>query len=199
MVLKFVEQDPAYRALMEAALGELMPVVEPATGAMLKMEAFIFISSPGAVTPFHFDPEHNILLQLRGNKVMTLFPAADEAVVAGPVHEAFHLGGHRNLPYSDGDRGEGAAVRAGAGRCRLCAGEGAALGEERRCAVDLLLDHLAIRMELSRGGCARDERAAAAGRAQPGARRRATRRATRPSRSRGGRYRKARRMVQRKA
>lgn len=99
MVLKFVEQDPAYRALMEAALAELMPVVSPATGAMLKREAFIFISSPGAVTPFHFDPEHNILLQLRGSKVMTLFPAADEAVASGASHEAFHLGGHRNLPY----------------------------------------------------------------------------------------------------
>ena len=79
MVLKFVEQDAAYRALLEAALGELIPVVGAATGAMLKMEAFVFISSPGAVTPFHFDPEHNILLQLRGHKVMTLFPAADEA------------------------------------------------------------------------------------------------------------------------
>jgi oxalate decarboxylase/phosphoglucose isomerase-like protein (cupin superfamily) len=68
---------------------------------MLKMEAFIFISSPGAVTPFHFDPEHNILLQLRGNKTMTVFPADDEAVVSGASHEAFHAGGHRNLPWQD--------------------------------------------------------------------------------------------------
>lgn len=109
MVLKFVEQDADYRALMEATLAELMPVVGPATGAMLKMEAFIFISSPGAVTPFHFDPEHNILLQLRGNKVMTLFPAADEAVASGPVHEAFHMGGHRNLPYDPANAVKGRA------------------------------------------------------------------------------------------
>jgi hypothetical protein len=27
------------------------------------------------VTPFHFDPEHNILLQIRGRKTMTIFPA----------------------------------------------------------------------------------------------------------------------------
>ncbi|WP_156680961.1 cupin-like domain-containing protein [Sphingomonas profundi] len=100
MVLKFVEQDAEYRALMDAALDALMPVVRPATGAMLKREAFIFISSPGAVTPFHFDPEHNILLQMRGHKVMTLFPADDESVASGPVHEAFHMGGHRNLPYA---------------------------------------------------------------------------------------------------
>ncbi|MET0270240.1 MAG: cupin-like domain-containing protein [Sphingomonas sp.] len=100
MVLKFVEQDAEYRALMEGALGELHDTVSAATGAMLKMEAFIFVSSPHAITPFHFDPEHNILLQIRGNKVMTMFPADDEGIVDGRSHEAFHLGGHRNLPYA---------------------------------------------------------------------------------------------------
>lgn len=101
MVLKFVERDPAYAAVMEDALAELLPSVAPRTGAMLKREAFVFVSSPGAVTPFHFDPEHNVLLQLRGSKTMTIFPAADEAIVAGTAHEAFHQGGHRNLAWRD--------------------------------------------------------------------------------------------------
>jgi quercetin dioxygenase-like cupin family protein len=101
MVLKFVENDPAYEAVMEEALAGLMPVVGPRTGEMLKREAFVFVSSPGAVTPFHFDPEHNVLLQLRGTKTMTIFPAADEAIVAGSAHEAFHQGGHRNLAWRD--------------------------------------------------------------------------------------------------
>ncbi len=101
MVLKFVEQDAPYRALLAETLAELMPVVGAATGAMLKQEGFIFVSSPGAVTPFHFDPEHNILMQLRGTKTMTVFPQDDEAVVAGIEHERFHTGGHRNLPWRD--------------------------------------------------------------------------------------------------
>ena len=101
MVLKFVEQDPLYRTLLAETLGELAEVVRPSTGAMLKQEAFVFISSPGAVTPFHFDPEHNILLQIRGSKVMTIFPASDEALVSGEQHEAFHNGGHRNLAWHD--------------------------------------------------------------------------------------------------
>ena len=101
MVLKFVEQDPAYRALLAETLADLMPVVGPATGEMLTPQGFMFVSSPGAVTPFHFDPEHNILLQLRGTKVMTVFPAADETVVAPQEHERFHGGGHRNLPWRD--------------------------------------------------------------------------------------------------
>ena len=101
MVLKFVEQDPAYRALLDEVLDGLDPVTRPVTGAMLKREGFIFISSPGAVTPFHFDPEHNILLQLRGQKVMNVFPAGDEAIAPGALHEKFHAGGHRDLPWRD--------------------------------------------------------------------------------------------------
>ncbi|WP_293881821.1 cupin-like domain-containing protein [Sphingomonas sp.] len=101
MVMKFIEQDPTYRMLLDNILDALMPVVGDVTGPMLKREGFIFISSPGAVTPFHFDPEHNILMQVRGTKAMTLFPADDEAIVAGIEHERFHIGGHRNLPWRE--------------------------------------------------------------------------------------------------
>ncbi len=110
MVLKFVEQEPAYRALLDDTLAVLEETVKPTTGKMLKREAFIFISSPGAVTPFHFDPEHNILLQIRGTKRMTIFPAADEALAGGTAHEAFHAGGHRNLPWSDAFAARGRAL-----------------------------------------------------------------------------------------
>ena len=111
MVLKFVERDADYRALLMDTLDELSAVVRPATGAMLSPQGFIFISSPDAVTPFHFDPEHNILLQLRGEKTMTVFPACDEALVSGEEHERFHLGGHRNLPWRDDFAPKGEAFR----------------------------------------------------------------------------------------
>ncbi len=101
MVLKFIEQDPAYRALLHEALAPLRRQVARATGEMLHMQGFIFVSSPGAVTPFHFDPEHNILLQIRGSKTMTVFPAGDEALAPGERHEDFHRGGHRNLAWRD--------------------------------------------------------------------------------------------------
>ena len=110
MVLKFVEQDPAYRALIESVLDELRSLVAPTTGEMLKLEGFIFISSPRAVTPFHMDPEHNILLQISGSKTMTVFPAGDPAITSGALQEAFHLGGHRNLPYSEAFASKGQAL-----------------------------------------------------------------------------------------
>jgi hypothetical protein len=110
-VLKNVERDAAYGALLDAALAELAPLVEARTGAMLNREAFIFLSSPGSVTPFHMDPEHNILLQIRGEKVMTVFPAGDEELVPALQSEAFHAGGHRNLVWREDFHGRGMAVK----------------------------------------------------------------------------------------
>lgn len=102
MVLKFVERNPAYKALLEETLAELMPVIGPVTGAMHQLESFIFVSSPNSVTPLHFDPEHNILLQLRGTKTMTVFPATDAEIAPNELHERFQLGlASRNLPWDE--------------------------------------------------------------------------------------------------
>jgi Cupin-like domain len=116
-VMKFVEQDELYKTLLDDVLGELDPVVGPKTGPMVKREAFIFISSPNSVTPYHFDPEHNILLQLRGTKTMTQFPAGDARFAPGVEHERFHAGGHRNLPWNDAFATDGQAFDLAPGQC----------------------------------------------------------------------------------
>jgi len=110
-VLKNVERDPAYAKLLDAALADLAPIVAEKTGPMLHREAFIFLSSPGSVTPFHMDPEHNILLQIMGVKTMTVFPARDQQLVPAQKSEDFHGGGHRNLVWEDGFKARGTAVR----------------------------------------------------------------------------------------
>ncbi|QGN56065.1 cupin-like domain-containing protein [Novosphingobium sp. Gsoil 351] len=111
VVLKRIEQVPAYAALLRAALAELEAVATPRTGAMHQLEGFVFVSSPGSVTPFHFDPEHNILLQLRGTKTLTVFPGGDERLLSAEAQEAFHLGQHhRNLPWNDAFAALGEAV-----------------------------------------------------------------------------------------
>ena len=109
-VLKNIETVEAYRTLLMDLLGELEPVVAPRTGAMLTPQGFVFISSPGSITPFHFDPEHNILLQLRGTKVMNVWPAGDERFADRREHERYHAGGHRNLPWQDIYQGDAQQV-----------------------------------------------------------------------------------------
>jgi hypothetical protein len=101
VLLKQVQQDPAYRDLLHEVLEELRPEIEKVTGEMLRPVAFIFISSPSAVTPLHFDPEYNILFQIRGTKTMTLFPATDSEIVTQLFREKYYNGGPRNLPWRD--------------------------------------------------------------------------------------------------
>ncbi|MCJ2179578.1 cupin-like domain-containing protein [Novosphingobium album (ex Hu et al. 2023)] len=99
--IKNIEQNPAYAALLADLLEELRPAIEARTGRMLKTQAFVFVTSAGGVTPYHFDPEHNILLQLRGSKVMTQFPAGDARFAPDEVHETYHTGGGRELRWDD--------------------------------------------------------------------------------------------------
>ena len=99
--LKNIEQVPAYNTLLTTLLEELRPTIEAKTGAMLKPQGFIFITSPNGVTPYHFDPEHNILLQLMGSKVMTMFPAGDARYAPDETHETYHTGGGRDLFWRD--------------------------------------------------------------------------------------------------
>lgn len=101
MVMKNVEADPEYASLMERCLADISDAAAASTGAMHRKEAFIFLSSPGAVTPFHMDPEHNILMQVRGAKTMHVYPPRDYSIVSPEQHEAYHEKGHRNLVYRE--------------------------------------------------------------------------------------------------
>lgn len=97
--IKNIEADPAYAALLGGLIGELAPAITAATGAPRHPQGFVFVSSPNAVTPYHFDPEHNLLLQIAGSKVMTQFPAGDARFAPDRVHEAYHTGGARELVW----------------------------------------------------------------------------------------------------
>ena len=114
-VLKNVETVPAYHALLSDLLGELEAEIAATTGEVLTPQAFVFISSPGAITPYHFDPEHNILLQIRGSKTMSQFPAGDPRFAPDQAHESYHTGGPRELGWDDSLLGGGTAFHLGAG------------------------------------------------------------------------------------
>lgn len=101
LVLKNVEQDPEYRELLDQCLDEVMVFSESIRPGMTKREGFIFISSVGAITPLHIDPEHNFLLHIRGDKEVTQFDRKNREVLSEQSIEQFYLGGHRNLKYKD--------------------------------------------------------------------------------------------------
>jgi hypothetical protein len=102
MVLKRVEQDPDYRALLDHCLDGIAEHARGLAPPMQRREGFIFLSSPGAVTPFHIDPEYNFLLQIRGSKTVSMWDPADRFVLPEEELERFYASFvHRNLPWRD--------------------------------------------------------------------------------------------------
>jgi hypothetical protein len=101
MVLKNVEQDPEYRQLLESCLAEVRQLSQAVSPGMSRKEGFIFISSPGSVTPYHMDPEENFLLQIRGRKTIHVFDASDRSILSNEQIERFLTGANRNLVFQD--------------------------------------------------------------------------------------------------
>lgn len=99
LVLKNVERDAQYKALLDACLDEIEPFSDPIAPGMRGREAFIFVSSAHSMTPFHIDPEYNFLLQIRGTKWMTVFDPGDRSVLSDEELENYYSGAHRNLKF----------------------------------------------------------------------------------------------------
>jgi hypothetical protein len=94
MVLKRVEVDPEYKRVLDDCLDQIAPHAP----GMRHRQAFVFISSPGSVTPYHIDHEYNFLLQIRGTKSISIF---DRAVLSEEEIERFYRGEHRNLVFDE--------------------------------------------------------------------------------------------------
>jgi hypothetical protein len=90
MSLLNVQADPTYRALIGEILDEIRPIVEERDPGMCYRAGWIFVSSPGAVTPFHIDHEHNFIMQIRGTKRLYTWDPFDREVVSERAQELFH-------------------------------------------------------------------------------------------------------------
>jgi len=66
--LRDIQQDPEYARLINECLDEVDALVGAREGGMCHRAGYLFITSPAATTPMHFDVEHSFLLQVRGTK-----------------------------------------------------------------------------------------------------------------------------------
>jgi len=90
IVLRNVESDPLYGQLVNAILDDLKDQIQAVTGSLGGRESFIFISPPRAYTPFHYDPEQNFFLQIRGKKEFAVYDVTDRDVMSETALENFY-------------------------------------------------------------------------------------------------------------
>ena len=90
MSLLNVQSDPVYRGLVDEVLDALRPTIERRDPGLCYRGGWIFFSSPGAITPFHIDHEHNVILQIAGRKRLYVWDPFDREVVSEQAQERFH-------------------------------------------------------------------------------------------------------------
>ena len=96
MVFWNIEQIKPYRLLLDEVLDQAALSLPAHEEGMGRRESFLFLSAPNSVTPVHFDPEHNFLLQIRGTKQVKVGRFLDRAAELKEL-DRYHDGGHRNL------------------------------------------------------------------------------------------------------
>lgn len=111
MVMKNVETHPNYGKFLRTLLDEWYTqidssLLERLRGGLNRERAFMFVSSPNSVTPYHMDDEHNLLLQIRGAKLVNLWDPKDRTVVSERQIESqlqfWHDSDHeRYMPYRE--------------------------------------------------------------------------------------------------
>lgn len=95
-----LQRDPEYAALLDQLIREIDAFVsQDLARDITRMCATLFVSSPGAVTPYHADHETNFLFQLRGRKLFRVFDPADPEVMSPAEVEYFNLSG--SVEYHD--------------------------------------------------------------------------------------------------
>lgn len=83
------EHLDTYREFKRAFIDKVAQSVPSfSTNKLISSSVGLFVSTPGAVAPFHADPEHNFLLQVIGNKVMHSFPPMDFETFPSEAREA---------------------------------------------------------------------------------------------------------------
>jgi len=75
--LRDIQQAPEYSRLINECLDEVEELVGDREGGMRRRAGYLFISSPAATTPMHFDVEHSFLLQVRGAKNVSVAAFSD--------------------------------------------------------------------------------------------------------------------------
>ena len=98
IMLRDLARWPDFAELVADLVARIEPVVKPRTGAMVRPVAFLFVSSPGLLTPLHFDPEYNILFQIAGTKRFSVLQR-DAGLPSREDNQRFHATGDNLLGW----------------------------------------------------------------------------------------------------
>jgi len=92
IILRRAEQDPEYDALLNQCMSEVQHLLgRNLKREMMVQDAIVFITSPRRITAYHIDRECNFILQIHGEKEISVFDKHDRDVLPEVEIERFWI------------------------------------------------------------------------------------------------------------
>lgn len=85
------ELHPSFKGLFQDIVSDVETFMKAnGTGEKaIEPALWLFIASPGAITPFHFDRYSNFIMQVRGSKELAVFPPGVEEIISAKDTEEY--------------------------------------------------------------------------------------------------------------
>jgi hypothetical protein len=97
--------DPSYRDVYRQVIYEAGRLAgQPLLEHSCRGHLTLIVSSPGVVTPYHLDFEHNLLCQIVGEKKVSLWRPDDRATLSETEIEQFYRGNPHSLRWRQGQQ-----------------------------------------------------------------------------------------------
>jgi hypothetical protein len=107
VLLYSVQRDPEYMALLDLILAELDEVAGCSLAEEITWkDAYVFMASPHAVTPYHIDHESTFLFQIHGQRVANLWDPGDRSVLTDREIENYYSGNLGAANYKEEYQGK---------------------------------------------------------------------------------------------
>ncbi|MDE1992102.1 MAG: hypothetical protein KGI75_06340 [Rhizobiaceae bacterium] len=100
VLLYSVQRDPEYRALLDQLMSEILSDTGCRREDVTWEDAYIFLASPNAVTPYHIDHEATFLFQVHGNRTANIWDANDRSVLQEKEIEKYYAGDLNAAKYT---------------------------------------------------------------------------------------------------
>ena len=102
IVIRQIQKDKEYAPLFEQILKDVQAKTKLKKSQMKHINAWIFITSLGGITPYHRDHESTHLFHMAGEKKFYLWDHHDKEVVSQKENEYFHgVGKLKETKYRD--------------------------------------------------------------------------------------------------
>ena len=100
-MIRSPETDPALKDVFTCLKSNVDQYVAKQNGRIVDSTLYMFLTSPGGITPYHIDRYSTFLFQLQGSKQVSTWAPWDKKMVAPELMEQFFARTHTQAPAFD--------------------------------------------------------------------------------------------------